>query len=243
MAGNKFQIKRTGVASRTPNTTNVSNTAYIDVGELALNFADRILYSSNGSVSFEIGANVTNQNITGTLTANGGIGTANQVLFTSGSGIYWGNIGDVAQGEPGEGVANGGITGDILVKASGTDYDTEWTSDISVTTISIGNTLQQSNTANTTVTTATTISQWPTASYASSKAVITATSNGERQVSELLISYNSSNAFATEYGILVTGATLFTVDCSLSGGNVVIEVSSTSTTATNYTIHEILTEV
>lgn len=30
------------------------------------------------------------------------------------------------QGEPGEGVAAGGTTGQILAKNSGTDYDTEW---------------------------------------------------------------------------------------------------------------------
>jgi hypothetical protein len=90
MSGNKFQIKRTGIAGRQPNTTNSSNSAYIDVGELALNFSDFILYSSDGNTAFEIGANVTNQNITGTLSANGSFGSNGQVLTSNGSGIYWG---------------------------------------------------------------------------------------------------------------------------------------------------------
>ncbi len=56
---NKFQIKRTTVSGRTPNTTNSANTTYIDSGELAINLPDGKLYSSNGSVLFEVGANLT----------------------------------------------------------------------------------------------------------------------------------------------------------------------------------------
>ena len=92
MAGTTFQIKRTGVSGRQPNTTNGSNSAYIEVGELALNFVDGILYSSDGSALIEVGANVTNQNITGSLTANGSFGSNGSILFSNGSGIYWGDI-------------------------------------------------------------------------------------------------------------------------------------------------------
>ncbi len=56
---NKLQIKRTTVSGRTPNTTNVANTQYIDTGELAINLPDGKLFSSNGTVAFEIGANLT----------------------------------------------------------------------------------------------------------------------------------------------------------------------------------------
>jgi len=89
MAGNKFQIKRTGVSGRLPNTTDQGNSAFIDVGELAFNFSDGILYSSDGNNAIEVGANVTNQNITGTLTANGAVGDDGQVLTSNGSGIHW----------------------------------------------------------------------------------------------------------------------------------------------------------
>lgn len=57
---NKFQVKRTSTTGRTPNTTNSSNTRFIDTGELALNLTDRKLFSSNGSVYFEVGANLVN---------------------------------------------------------------------------------------------------------------------------------------------------------------------------------------
>ena len=75
---NKFQIKRTSVSGRTPNTTNVANSAYIDAGELAVNLTDGKLFSSNGSVYFEVGANVENQYIGSTLTVVGNT-TANNI--------------------------------------------------------------------------------------------------------------------------------------------------------------------
>lgn len=68
MANNKIQVKRTSTSGRTPNTTNSGNTQYIDAGELALNMADGILYSSNGSVVLPIGANNVNVNVSNTIT-------------------------------------------------------------------------------------------------------------------------------------------------------------------------------
>jgi hypothetical protein len=49
---NKIQFKRSSVAGKQPNTTNLS------VGELALNIADGKIYSSNGSDIFEPAGNV-----------------------------------------------------------------------------------------------------------------------------------------------------------------------------------------
>jgi len=46
---NKFQIKRTSVPGRTPEVSNTSSSSYIDQGELAINTADGILYSSDGT--------------------------------------------------------------------------------------------------------------------------------------------------------------------------------------------------
>ena len=91
---NKLQIKRTTVTTRTPNTTNVSNTAFIDTGELALNLTDGKMFSSNGSVYFEIGANVENLRVASaayltTLTANGSNGSSGQVLHSNSTGVYW----------------------------------------------------------------------------------------------------------------------------------------------------------
>jgi len=85
MANNRIILKRTSTSGRTPNTTGsyATNSQYISAGELALNMADGILYSSNGSAVIEIGSNNTTQNIsTNNLTvgnsfyivANGNLG-------------------------------------------------------------------------------------------------------------------------------------------------------------------------
>lgn len=94
---NKFQIKRTSVSGRTPNTTNAANGSYIDAGELAINLADKKVFTSNGSAYFEVGSNVTSIAVTGTATintisANGTVGTAGQLLTSNGSTIYWSTV-------------------------------------------------------------------------------------------------------------------------------------------------------
>jgi hypothetical protein len=91
---NKFQVKRTTVTGRTPNTTNSGNTHYIDTGELALNLTDRKMFSSNGTVHFEVGSNLAslavsgNTDIDGTLilSANGILFSDNTTLTTAPSG-------------------------------------------------------------------------------------------------------------------------------------------------------------
>ena len=100
MANNVFQVKRTSTSGRTPNTTGSysTNSQYIAAGELALNMADGILYTSNGSSIIEIGANNTNVQVTGNLTvksivANGSLGVSGYVLTTNGSSVYWGVAG------------------------------------------------------------------------------------------------------------------------------------------------------
>lgn len=49
MANNIIKVKRTNIPSAVPNTTDPSNTQYIQAGELALNMIDGVLYTSNGS--------------------------------------------------------------------------------------------------------------------------------------------------------------------------------------------------
>lgn len=106
----KFQHKRTSVSGRTPNTSDPANTSYIAAGEFAVNLTDERVYSSNGTIAFEVGANLTNLSVTTvftlgnstvnttinstsisakTITANGGVGTDGQVLTSNGSAIYW----------------------------------------------------------------------------------------------------------------------------------------------------------
>ena len=71
MANNKIQIKRTTVTGRTANTTNASNAAFIDKGELAVNLADRKIFSSDAANTlFEVGSNLTSLSVTSSITLN-----------------------------------------------------------------------------------------------------------------------------------------------------------------------------
>lgn len=88
MSNTVFQIRRNSVSGVRPTTSSIQS------GELALNLTDGVAFSTNGTVVFELGANNTNVNVTGNATikaiiANGSIGSANQVLTSNGSGIYW----------------------------------------------------------------------------------------------------------------------------------------------------------
>ena len=120
MANNLIQVKRTSVSGRAANTTTLSNP-----GELALNMADGILYSGNGSVVFEIGANTTNSRVTGNLTikgiiANGSLGTSGYVLKSNGSASYWDSEGSAV------GAANQILyrnSSNVLTTSSGLVYD------------------------------------------------------------------------------------------------------------------------
>jgi hypothetical protein len=84
----KFKLKRSTIGGIVPTTVD------IDTAELAVNLADKKLYTSNGTVVFEIGSNLTNLSVSGNLTintiiANGSIGTAGQVLHSNGTSVYW----------------------------------------------------------------------------------------------------------------------------------------------------------
>lgn len=69
MANNIFQAKRTSTAGRTPNTTGsyATNSQYIAAGEFALNMADQILYTSDGTNLIAVGANNANVRVTNGL--------------------------------------------------------------------------------------------------------------------------------------------------------------------------------
>ena len=128
MANNAFQVKRTTVTGRTPNTTAGSYTAnsqWINTGELALNLTDGILYTA-GPIGglITIGSNLTSLNVTGLTTqvgnvsvtgnllianalyANGSPGTASYVLTSAGASAnaYW------AAAAGGSGTPGGGNT-------------------------------------------------------------------------------------------------------------------------------------
>lgn len=126
-----MQIKRTSISGRTPNTTNSSNTAYIDAGELAINLTDQKMFSSNGSVAFEIGSNVATLTVS-SISANGSLGNPGQKLTSDGVNVYWstagggggeaGPTGTVVGGD-GNASTSGGTTGGTVANSADADYN------------------------------------------------------------------------------------------------------------------------
>ena len=75
-----IKIKRSSIAGKAPNTSILST------GELALNFADKRLYTSNGISILEIGTNPSSLSINGQYQLPTADGTSDQVLSTDGNG-------------------------------------------------------------------------------------------------------------------------------------------------------------
>lgn len=109
----KFQIKRSLVSGVVPTTGDISP------GELAVNLADKKLYTANSTATFELGSNLTNLSVTGNLSvlalfANGSLGAPGQILASNGTGTHWisaGGTGTVTSVDSGNGLAGGPITG------------------------------------------------------------------------------------------------------------------------------------
>jgi hypothetical protein len=96
-------------------------------------------------------------------------------------------------------------------------------------------------TATTSSTTQTSIATYATASFDAAKVVVVADNGTDRTVSELLVTWKSTTAYATEYAIVNTGATtLASYEVDVSGGNFRILATAASATATNYTLKAIV---
>lgn len=160
---NKFQVKRTTVSGRTPNTTSSGNSRFIDTGELALNLPDGKMFSSNGSVYFEVGANLINSNITGNLTvnaiiANGSIGTAGQQLVSNGSSVYWSSNASTTSVSSNTVSANIVSANNLTINEGISVGNTSVNTSINSTAIFSGNTTSNSLVSPTVITAANTLS-------------------------------------------------------------------------------------
>jgi hypothetical protein len=100
-----------------------------------------------------------------------------------------------------------------------------------------------SETATLATTTETAIASFSLSAHIGAKLVvqITDSSTGERQISELLVTHDGTDAFATEYGVVHTGTdplASFDVDTDL--GNVRLLATAASSNSTEYKVTEFL---
>jgi hypothetical protein len=72
--------------------------------------------------------------------------------------------------------------------------------------------------------------------YGSGKFVVQATEGSKRQVSEILVLHDGSEAYATEYAVIRTNGNLFELNVSIESSNIVLKTTSTSSNSTVYKV-------
>ena len=81
-----------------------------------------------------------------------------------------------------------------------------------------------------------TIYQFSETTYNSGELIITATDGSNRHITKLLVVHDGTTAHATEFATIYTNGSLATYDVSLSGGNVIVNATATSSNSTTYNI-------
>jgi hypothetical protein len=219
MSNTVFQIRRNSVSGVRPTTSSIQS------GELALNLTDGIAFSTNGTVVFELGANNTNVNVTGNATikaiiANGSIGSANQVLTSNGSGIYWtiagpSNINTAAQYTwsntntfQANLVANSNL---MLVNSVALMSNTYTFTNSSV---------------------AANVDLVSTSTYRSFEYTIqladTTLATPSHHITKILIVHNGTTTYMTEYGTVFSSINLGTFTSGISAGNLYLQLTPNS---------------
>jgi hypothetical protein len=107
------------------------------------------------------------------------------------------------------------------------------------TGITIAGTTEVKNyVSTTTATTQFAIAEFAIADYVGGKFIIQATdtTTSDRHITEVLMTHNGTTAVATEYGIVTTNTSLFTVDVDISASNARVLITPASTNSTKFTI-------
>ena len=93
-----------------------------------------------------------------------------------------------------------------------------------------------SSTLTTTATTQVALHNLSISAYAGAEVFITAVQGNVRHITKLLITHDASDAYATEYGEILSGASLATYDVDLSGGNIRLLTTPASDTSTKFNV-------
>ena len=128
------------------------------------------------------------------------------------------------------------VQGDITLSGSGTYLQfPDGTQQTTAATSGLPET-----TATTTSTSQTSIATYSTTTYGTLKLFISVKRGSARQASEMVVVHNGTTASATEYAQINTGSELASFEVDISGGNVRLRATATSSTSTSYTVSEIL---
>jgi hypothetical protein len=108
---------------------------------------------------------------------------------------------------------------------------------LSVTTLRANNSLDlTSSSLTTTSTNSTVLFSFDSIVYGSGKFVVQASDGTKRQVSEILVLHDGTDAYATEYAVIRTNGNIFDLDVSIVSSNVVLTTTSTSSNSTVYKV-------
>lgn len=175
---------------------------------LDVNNADRTI-SLKGNIT-TVGNLTFNGNDSKTITSTG---TTNVTLPTSGTLISK------------DGSENFTVTGTATVGALSTTGN-----------IDLDKHRLRSISATTTTTSQTNIATFTATSYGSAEVLVTAKRGSNRHITKLLIVHDGTNVFHTEYGTVDTGTSLATYAVDVSGGDVRIRATPSSSTSTVFNI-------
>ena len=89
--------------------------------------------------------------------------------------------------------------------------------------------------ATTASTTQATIANYATADFKAIEVTVLADDGTDRTITKLLVVHDGTTAVATQYGEVNTGSTVATFDVDISGGNVRLLATASSSTSTDYT--------
>ena len=121
--------------------------------------------------------------------------------------------------------------------------NSQFTFDKAQTKLTVGNGSIGSDTLVTSNTLQTPILSFSTLNYGSGKFLIQANNESSRQITELLVVHDGTNAYATEYAIIRTNEKLFNIDVDILSGNVRILTTSSSSNLTTYKVASTLLSV
>jgi len=179
--------------------------------------ADRLTNKAGtGAPSLPNGVVVSGATTTGSLSASGDV-TASGAI-TAASGTITGNL-SVGGELTYEDVTNVDSVG-IVTARSGVYFGSPTVSAIIT------------NSATTTTDSQTNIDSFSASTYRSAKYQVQITRGSEYQVTEISIVHDGSDSYGTEYATLKTGETLSTFSTDISGGNVRLLATPSSSTST-----------
>ena len=226
------------IGLETANDLSVDGNATI-TGNLTVNGTTTTVNSTTTSITdsmFELA----NQNTSADTLDLGIYGNYNDGLSDGGASEYTGLFRDASDstwklfdGLEEEPTTTVNLSGTGYAKASLEVGDLSCTTITATDNLTIDSLVVDSNTGTTLTTTSETeLDSFTASSFRSAKYLLQATQGSNHHTSEILIIHDGTNAFFSQYGIIITNSSLYEVSVSLTSGQVKLNVTPASNSST-----------